>query len=645
LNTQEAVTNSTSEPLPAQNSSVAFSTWLDARREEREMEREIDRLRAMLRNRDQEYEEAIRSILSLEGGAAGTSALARTGARVDTAVVRDEGVNVGVEGSAEGGSGAGQSHTPASLPDISTMASSVDTAPSIRAQAVNDVTNTAYSSREDSTFSNASQSSQEVHDGDLVYSARDSNNVNNTANSSQPHGRGGIWRANNTPVPPSVIQPSSTASNISELAASEFADTDDTSMGTPSTVVGSESESTETGIATATTGMGGSRDGDGDGDGDRLTVECSSNSQSGSREGDDVPDSNTQASSSAYSDVGSPRSSVGVFQSNRHLGSSSLDSNADTNNSSGTCTDTCTKSSSQSDLAALANSRLDHAHAHANLIVIDGTRGSIEKVGKEIVEEGDVVEGGKETETAHVGCYIEKDFESLSSGSISAETIDAYIKLKDPSGKGKGNGSKLESGQLMRAMTEASEESKSQKGIMMEVAMQQRAAVQPLYGTVAAPKVPLNDGRQVPSTQCYPEASAPSSSSSSSSPSFTGQITSSTTALMDGTQHSSSSTLDPSSAYIDSDVTELLSGAKHDENIFQQIPEPSSSSSEMLLLSSKLLKSKVRGEVECRSGGDEDVVEEKVEEGKNEESFEREREKHSVPSDDVGPPIVRSVSW
>ena len=606
------------------------------------MEREIDRLRAMLRNREQEYEEAIRSILSLEGGAAGTSALARTGARVDTAVVRDEGVVVGVEGSAEGGSGTGQSHTPASLPDISTMASSVDTAPSIRAQAVNDATSTAYSSREDSTFSNASQSSQEVHDRDLVYSARDSNNVN-TANSSQPHGRGGIWRANATPVPPSVIQPSSTASNISELAASEFADTDDTSMGTPSTVVGSESESTETGIATATTGMGGSRDGDGDGDGDRLTVECSSNSQSGSREGDDVPDSNTQASSSAYSDVGSPRSSVGVFQSTRHLGSSSLDSNADTNNSSGTCTDTCTKSSSQSDLAALANSRLDHAHAHANVIVLDGTRGSIEKVGKEVVEEGDGVEGGKEAETAHVGCYIEKDFESLSSGSISAETIDAYIKLKDPSGKG--NGAKLESGQLMRAMTEASEESKSQKGIMMEVAVQQRAAVLPLYGTVAAPKVPLNDGRQVPSTQYYSKASAPSSSSSSSSPSFTGQTSSSTSALMDGTQHSSSSTLDHPSAYIDGDVTELLSAAKHDENIFQQIPEPSSSSSETLLLSSKLLKSKERGEVEYRSGEDEDVVEKKVEEGKNEESFEREKEKHSVPSDVVGSPIVRSVSW
>ena len=607
------------------------------------MEREIDRLRAMLRNREQEYEEAIRSILSLEGGATGTSALARTGARVDTAVIRDEGAVIGVEGSAEGGSGAGQSHTPASLPDISTMASSVDTAPSIRAQAVNDVTSTAYSSREDSTFSNASQSSQEVHDGDLVYSARDSNNVNNTANSSQPHGRGGVWRANASPVPPSVIQPSSTASNISELAASEFADTDDTSMGTPSTVVGSESESTETGIATATTGMGGSRDGDGDGDGDRLTVECSSNSQSGSREGDDVPDSNTQASSSAYSDVGSPRSSVEVFQSTRHLGSSSLDSNADTNTSSGTCTDTCTKSSSQSDLAALANSRLDHAHAHANLIVLDGTRGSIEKAGKEVVEEGDGIEGGKETETAHVGCYFEKDFESLSSGSISAETIDAYIKLKDPSGKG--NGAKLESGQLMRAMTEASEESKSQKGIMMEVAMQQRAAVLPLYGTVAAPKVPLNDGRQVPSTQCYSKASAPSSSSSSSSPSLTGQTPSSTSALMDGTQHSSSSTSDHPSAFIDSDVTELLSAAKHDENIFQRIPEPSSSSSETLLSSSKLLKSKERGEAECRSGGDEDVVEEKVEEGKNEESFEREKERHSVPPDDVGPPIVRSVSW
>ena len=603
------------------------------------MEREIDRLRAMLRNREQEYEEAIRSILSLEGGAAGTSALARTGARADAAVVRDEGVVVGAEGSAEGGSGTGQSHTPASLPDISTMASSVDTAPSIRAQAVNDITSTAYSSREDSTFSNASQSSQEVLDSDLVNSARDSNNVNNTANSSQPHARGGIWRANTTPVPPSVIQPSSMASNISELAASEFADTDDTSMGTPSTVVGSESESTETGIATATTGMGGSRDGDGDGDGDRLTVECSSNSQSGSREGDDVPDSNTQASSSTYSDVGSPRSSVGVFQSTRHLGSSSLDSNADTNTSSGTCTDTCTKSSSQSDIAALANSRLDHAHA--NVIVLDGTRGSIEKVGKEAAEEGNGVEGGKETETAHVGCYLEKDFESLSSGSISAETIDAYIKLKDPSGKGEGNGAKLESGQLMRAMTEASEESKSQKGIMMEVAMQQRAAVLPLYGTVAAPKVPHNDGRQVPSAQCYSKASAPSSSSSSSSPSFTRQISSSTSTLMDGTQHSSSSTSDHSSAYIDSDITELLSAAKHD--ILQQIPQPSSNSSETLLLSSKLLKSKEKGAVECRSGGDEDVVEEKVEEGKNEEVFEREKEKHSVPSDDVGPQIVRSV--
>jgi hypothetical protein len=59
-------------PLPVTPrpvTSAAFSSWLDARREEREMEREIDRLRDQLRNREQEYEEAMRSMLFHEAEA------------------------------------------------------------------------------------------------------------------------------------------------------------------------------------------------------------------------------------------------------------------------------------------------------------------------------------------------------------------------------------------------------------------------------------------------------------------------------------------------------------------------------------------------------------------------------------------------
>ena len=59
------------------------------------------------------------------------------------------------------------------------MASSVDTAPSNRALAVNDVAGVVYS-RGDSTFSNKPQNSQEADHVDLMYSARDRNEVTST---------------------------------------------------------------------------------------------------------------------------------------------------------------------------------------------------------------------------------------------------------------------------------------------------------------------------------------------------------------------------------------------------------------------------------------------------------------------------------
>ena len=86
------------------------------------------------------------------------------------------------------------------------MASSVDTAPSNRALAVNDVAGVAYS-RGDSAFSSKPQNIREANQYDLMYSARDRNEVTSTANGCQLHGRGGIWQANTSHVLPSAIQP------------------------------------------------------------------------------------------------------------------------------------------------------------------------------------------------------------------------------------------------------------------------------------------------------------------------------------------------------------------------------------------------------------------------------------------------------
>jgi trimeric autotransporter adhesin len=337
------------DSLSPQSSSVAFSTWLDARREEREMEREIDRLRAMLRNREQEYEEAIRSILSLEGGQVGSTS------PVPALVTSDSIAGASVQNSA---------------PDSDALSSSGDR-----------VNSTISYMRNSSHIDNFSSSSNS--DSDTNGNSSDSNLRGPSASASASVG--------------AALDPPSTPPAVTEIT-----DTDETSVATPSTAAGSDnSVSTDTGIATATTQVG-SREED-----DRLTAANSSNS--GSRASSVIADSNTQISLSTYSD--GAESSEEVFPSTVLLGSSSLDS--DTSSSSGSGSDS--HSSFRFDLRAAH----EPARAASNTMSAAATSGSTEG------------EGDAEAESAYAGYDHEKDFESLSSGSISGETIDAYIASKD----------------------------------------------------------------------------------------------------------------------------------------------------------------------------------------------------------------------
>lgn len=331
--------------LSPQSSSVAFSTWLDARREEREMEREIDRLRAMLRNREQEYEEAIRSILSLEGG------------QID-------------------------STSPAPL--ISSGNSNVTA--SIENRTANN--NALIISGDRVNISNSHMRTSQHLDN---FSSSSNSDSNSNGNSSDGDARDAS-ASGSTAVDPPGTPP----------AVTEITDTDETSVATPSTAAGSDnSVSTDTGIATATTQVG-SREEE-----DRLTAANSSNS--GSRASSVLADSNTQISLSTYSD--GTESSEEVFPSTVLLGSSSLDSGTSSSSGSG------------SDLNSSFHFDLRAAHeptrAVSNVLSAAATSGSTEG------------EENAEAESAYAGYDHEKDFESLSSGSISGETIDAYIASKD----------------------------------------------------------------------------------------------------------------------------------------------------------------------------------------------------------------------
>lgn len=327
------------DSLSPQSSSVAFSTWLDARREEREMESEIDRLRAMLRNREQEYEEAIRSILSLEGGQVGSTS------------------PVPAIGTSDSIGGANNSNTILSSGDR---------------------VNSSNSHMRNST-----------HVDNFSSSSNSDSDTNGNSNDSSVRGA-------------SASADAAVDSPATPPAATEITDTDETSVATPSTAAGSDnSVSTDTGIATATTQVG-SREEE-----DRLTAANSSNS--GSRASSVIADSNTQISLSTYSD--GAESSEEVFPSTVLLGSSSLDS--DTSSSSGSGSDS--HSSFRFDLRAVN----EPTRAASNALSAAATSGSTE-------EEGDA-----EADSAYAGYDHEKDFESLSSGSISGETIDAYIASKD----------------------------------------------------------------------------------------------------------------------------------------------------------------------------------------------------------------------
>lgn len=333
------------DSLSPQSSSVAFSTWLDARREEREMEREIDRLRAMLRNREQEYEEAIRSILSLEGGQVGSTS------------------PVPVVGTTDSIASATIQNVAA---DSTALSSSGD-----RVNNINSYMRDSSHSHIDN-FSSSSNSDSDIN-----------------GNSSDTNVRG--------PNLGVAVDPPATPPAVTEIT-----DTDETSVATPSTAAGSDnSVSTDTGIATATTQVG-SREEE-----DRLTAANSSNS--GSRASSVIADSNTQISLSTYSD--GAESSEEVFPSTVLLGSSSLDS--DTSSSSGSGSDS--HSSFRFDLRAAHES----VRAVSNAVSAAATSGTTEG------------EGDAEAESAYAGYDHEKDFESLSSGSISGETIDAYIASKD----------------------------------------------------------------------------------------------------------------------------------------------------------------------------------------------------------------------
>ena len=347
------------EQSSSSTSSVAFSTWLDARREEREMEREIDRLRAMLRNREQEYEEAIRSILSLEGTRGNPNAVPLT--------------------------------------QLTASNSSSEAAPSIE--------NATSSATVDSPIGNASPLVQTVRvtvDGFAGAGSRNpsynSNSSSSSSSSSNGSSRGGGMNNTTSDNDTQLFNATNTASPIAVTAAmSELADTDDSSVSTPSTAVGSlGSVSTDTGIATVTTLVGSREE-------DRLTVENSSNS--GSRGSGDIPDGNTQISLSTYSDAAG--SSEEVFPSTAILGSSSLDSDTSSSRES----DTNTSSSFQFDLRAAHGA----VRSVNTTVPVPPTSGSTEG----------------EAGSAYAGYDLEKDFESLSSGSITGETIDAYIGSKD----------------------------------------------------------------------------------------------------------------------------------------------------------------------------------------------------------------------
>ena len=307
--------NMTTSPA---TSSGAFSVWLDARREEREMEREIDRLRAMLRNREQEYEEAIRSILIIEEG--GMNSNPGPGSASSTIIRRNQIESIpsnNIMNSNDDSNGrisnaaAVQSNVTSfddgnNLHDNSYMQTSINDidfddhiAPAIPFS----------SSNNNNTINSGSNSYHNINDNNHHYHNNDNDNNHNNNNNNNNHNNNNNNNDSNVSI--EIMNINENIVNDSRLLSYESV-TDDTSINTPptpSTVDGSEvsgSASNDTGIATATTRSRDNDDNDEDEDEDRVTVANSSNN--GIEDDDSVTvDSNSHisATSSSSSDGGS----------------------------------------------------------------------------------------------------------------------------------------------------------------------------------------------------------------------------------------------------------------------------------------------------------------------------------------------------
>ena len=495
---QNSSSSSSSGSSSSPDSSRAFATWLDARREERDMEREIDRLRALLRNREQDYEEALRSIFLLEG----RTAVDGTVTDAVTAAVSGSGSGIGSgSGGSSGsgsndisnsgigsGSGSGSSSSSSNSTSGSSSGSGI-TRPGVSVSTVAATPTTVSEIRRNRIDEDIMRYRYDNARGGLDLNSGNGNlnlnlNLNGGIESGGGNGSGsGIGSEMNSDISiidisahtlniinsehsdhnrtytntsrtysgtnsnTSVSSTSNNTSYVTNINDIDYVDdavsipfnpsnpsfqlfeteTDDTSVSgsavTPSTAVGSEesdSVSTNTGIATVTTRSRDAEDEDNEEE-DRLTVENSSNSAEGDS---DTADVRTQLSVSTDE-------SDNVSYDEETDTDTDIDDENDGDNDDNDIfphTETHTETSSNSSKST-SSYHLDLRCAHG---VLGGRIGGTSAVMSAAATNGSTeCEGESACQQYDYG----KDLESLSSGSISGDTIDAYIASQTANGE------------------------------------------------------------------------------------------------------------------------------------------------------------------------------------------------------------------